>query len=60
MHIKKLFIDKCSSKNTNRSKLKALMEYAREVNIIHLESFNRLVRITKDLLSSLKVQALAW
>jgi DNA invertase Pin-like site-specific DNA recombinase len=49
-NIEKLFIDKCSGKNTNRPKLKELMEYAREGDIIHVESFSRLARSTKDLL----------
>lgn len=48
--IEKLFIDKCSGKDTNRPKLKELMEYAREGDILHVESFSRLARSTKDLL----------
>ncbi|MCT4595066.1 MAG: recombinase family protein [Anaeromicrobium sp.] len=49
-NIEKIFIDKCSGKDTNRPKLKEIMEYAREGDIIHIESFSRLARSTKDLL----------
>lgn len=48
--VEKLFIDKCSGKNTDRPQLKELMDYAREGDIIFVESFSRLARSTKDLL----------
>lgn len=48
--IKKLFIDKCSGKDTNRPQLKLLMEFIREGDTVYVESFSRLARSTKDLL----------
>ncbi len=49
--IDKLFIDKCSGKDTNRPKLKELMEFVREGDTVYIESFSRLARSTTDLLS---------
>lgn len=48
--IEKVFLDKCSGKDTNRPKLIELIEFAREGDIIYIESFSRLARSTKDLL----------
>lgn len=49
-HIEKWFIEKVSGKNTNRPKLKEMLEYAREGDTIHIHDFSRLARSTKDLL----------
>ncbi|SHH55422.1 recombinase family protein [Tepidibacter thalassicus] len=52
--IEKLFIDKCSGKDTNRPKLKELMEFVRKGDTVYVESFSRLARSTKDLLELVK------
>lgn len=49
--IKKLFIEKVSGKNTERSQFKKMMEYIREGDILYIESISRLARSTRDLLS---------
>lgn len=48
--IEKWFIEKISGKNTNRPKLKELLDYAREGDTIYIHDFSRLARSTKDLL----------
>ncbi len=48
--IERWFIEKVSGKDTNRPKLKELLEFAREGDIIHIHDFSRLARSTKDLL----------
>ena len=47
----KLFIEKLSGKDMNRPQLKALMEFVREGDIVIVESYSRLARSTRDLLS---------
>lgn len=49
--IEKFFIDKCSGKNMERPKLKELLEFIREGDTVYIESFSRLARSTKDLLT---------
>lgn len=49
-NIDKWFIEKVSAKNTNRPKLKDMVEFAREDDTIYIHSFDRLARSTKDLL----------
>lgn len=49
--IEKFFIDKCSGKNMNRIKLQEMLEFIREDDEIYIESFSRLARSTKDLLT---------
>lgn len=49
--IDKWFIEKLSGKNTDRPQLKLMLDYAREGDVIYIESFSRLARNTKDLLS---------
>jgi len=46
----KLYIDKCSGKDTNRPQLNALLEFVREGDEIVIHDFSRLARSTKDLL----------
>jgi len=48
--IEKWFIEKVSGKNTDRPKLKELLEFAREGDTIFIHDFSRLARSTKDLL----------
>lgn len=48
--IEKYFTEKVSAKDTNRPKLKELLEFAREGDTIHVHDFSRLARSTKDLL----------
>lgn len=48
---KKIFIDKCSGKNTDRPELKAMMNYIREGDTIVISDFSRLARSTRDMLN---------
>lgn len=48
--IEKWYIEKVSGKDTNRPKLKEMLEFAREGDIIYIHDFSRLARSTKDLL----------
>ena len=50
-HIDKWFIEKISGKNTDRPKLKEMLEYIREDDTIYVEEFSRLGRSTQDLLN---------
>ena len=52
IHVDRLFQDKASGKNLDRPGFKALMEYAREGDEIHIESFSRLSRSTTELLTT--------
>lgn len=49
-NIEKWFVEKISAKDTNRPKLKEMLEFAREGDTIHIHDFSRLARSTKDLL----------
>lgn len=49
-NIDKWFIEKVSGKDTNRPKLKELLDYAREGDTVFVWDFSRLARSTKDLL----------
>ena len=46
----KVFTDIASGKNTERTGLKAMLEYVREGDELTVESYSRLARNTKDLL----------
>lgn len=48
--IEKWFVEKVSAKDTNRPKLKEMLEFAREGDAIYIHDFSRLARSTKDLL----------
>jgi DNA invertase Pin-like site-specific DNA recombinase len=50
LKIEKYFEEKVSAKDTNRPKLKELMEYVREGDTVYIKDFSRLARSTKDLL----------
>lgn len=49
--IDKTFVEKASGKDVNRPQLKAMLEFAREGDTVYIESFSRLARDTKDLLT---------
>ncbi len=48
--IDKLFEEKVSAKDTNRPRLKEMLDFAREGDTIYIWDFSRLARNTKDLL----------
>ena len=48
--VEKIFLDKVSGKNTDRPQLQAMLEFAREGDIVYVSEFSRLARSTKDLL----------
>ena len=48
--INKWYIEKISAKDTNRPKLKEMLDFVREGDTIYIHSFDRLARSTKDLL----------
>lgn len=50
LNVGKLYIDKISGKNTERPKLKEMIEYVREGDTVIVESISRFARNTKDLL----------
>ena len=49
-NIEKWYIEKVSGKDTNRPKLKEMLDYIREGDTIYIHDFSRLARSTKDLL----------
>lgn len=49
--VDRVFLDKCSGKNTDRPALKEMLAFVREGDVIVVESISRLARNTKDLLS---------
>lgn len=48
---KKIFIDKCSGKDTNRPELQNMLNYVREGDTIVVSDFSRFARSTKDMLT---------
>ena len=48
--IEKSFIEKVSAKDTQRPKLKKMLDFVREGDIIYVLDFSRLARSTRDLL----------
>lgn len=48
--VDRVFIDKCSGKNTDRPALKEMLSFVREGDTVVVESISRLARNTKDLL----------
>lgn len=48
--IEKWYIEKISGKNTDRPKLKEMLDYIREGDAVYIHDFSRLARSTKDLL----------
>ena len=49
--VEKVYVDKTSGKNTNRPKLKELLEFVRHGDTVVISDFSRLARNTTDLLS---------
>ena len=49
----KIYIDKCSGKNTNRPEFNKMMDYVREGDIVYVTEWSRLSRSTMDLLTTL-------
>jgi DNA invertase Pin-like site-specific DNA recombinase len=49
-NIDKWFTEKVSAKDTNRTQLKAMLDYARDGDAVYIHDFSRLARSTKDLL----------
>ena len=50
-NIERTFEEKISGKDTNRPQLKAMMEFAREGDVVYIESISRLARSTRDFLN---------
>lgn len=48
--VERIFMDKLSGKNTERPQLKAMIDFARDGDIVYVSEFSRLARSTKDLL----------
>lgn len=49
--VDRVYEEKISGKNMNRPQLKAMMDYVRQGDTVVVESYSRLARSTKDLLS---------
>lgn len=50
-NVEKIFIDKASGKDTDRKALKEMLAFARNQDIVIVESISRIARNTKDLLN---------
>ena len=48
--VDKLFIDRCSGKNTNRPELNKMLSFVRSGDVVIVESISRFARSTRDLL----------
>ena len=48
--IERWYIEKVSGKDTNRPKLKEMLDFIREGDVVYIHDFSRLARSTKDLL----------
>lgn len=48
--VDRVFEEKISAKNSDRPKLKEMLEFVREDDIVYVSDFSRLARSTKDLL----------
>lgn len=55
VEITKTFTDKCSGKDTNRPHLKALLEYVREGDEVHVHDISRMARNLEDLIGLVKL-----
>lgn len=54
-NIDKFYEEKISGKDTNRPELNKMLEYARDVDTMYVESFSRLARSLSDLLSIIQM-----
>lgn len=52
--VDRVFVDKCSGKNTNRPQFHEMMEVLREGDTVVVESYSRMSRSTKDLLETVE------
>lgn len=52
--IHKIFMDKCSGKDTNRPEFQKMMEYVRDGDIVVVCDYSRLARSSTDLLRTVK------
>lgn len=50
-NVDKIFTDKASGKNTDRTALKEMLSFVRDGDIVITESISRIARSTRDLLS---------
>lgn len=53
--IDKWYIEKVSAKDTNRAKLKEMLDFVREGDYVYILDFSRLARSTKDLLEIIEL-----
>lgn len=53
--VEKTYSDKISGKDTNRPQFNEMLSFLREGDVLYVESFSRLSRSTKDLLSTVAV-----
>lgn len=53
--VDKLFIDRCSGKNTNRSELNKMISFVRSGDVVIVESISRFARSTRDLLQLIDI-----
>ena len=53
--VERLFIDKCSGKNTERPALKEMLNFARKGDTIIVSEISRIARNTKDLLQIIEI-----
>jgi len=52
--VDRVFVDKCSGKNTDRPQFHEMMEVLREGDTVVVESYSRMSRSTKDLLDTVE------
>ncbi len=50
-NIERFYIEKVSAKDTNRPKLKEMLDYVRDGDVVYVHDFSRLARNTADLLN---------
>jgi DNA invertase Pin-like site-specific DNA recombinase len=55
--VEKVFMDKCSGKDTNRPQLNEMLNFIREGDTVVVESISRFARNTKDLLELIEILA---
>ena len=53
--VEKIYTDKMSGKDTNRPQFNEMLSFLRESDVLYVESFSRLSRSTKDLLSTVAI-----
>ena len=55
LNVEKVYMEKVSEKNTNRPQLKETINFAREGDVVVVESISRFARNTKDLLELIDI-----